>query len=262
MRISKIILLLIVGCSTVEKPSEIPVKIDPIPEVVNPVEEVINPPLVTSSKDILDIVENSSCKSEHFKNRGYGPKSYFQGLALSFHQAKCLGDVIPKGKYDVMENYGIEGSLENIYTLLVGMGMIESSGEYCTGTDLSSTRPDKISSLTSEAGLFQTSFNSISDDASLKPFYENYNRDCFLEVYSKGVTCKAKDWKNNGTGPQGLAFQDRLKKCPSLAADYAARHIRIARSHYYPFVKGRTIAEFKSSCKAMFEEIGNLGCGK
>ena len=79
---------------------------------------------------------------------------------------------------------------------------------------------------------------------------------CFLDVFAQGITCSAADWKNWGTGADGLEFQKLEKECPAFAAEYAAVMIRVlggSLGHYGPL---RTkAAEVRPECDAMFKQV-------
>jgi hypothetical protein len=153
-------------------------------------------------------------------------------------------------------------TLRHAYTLLIGLGMRESSGEHCCGRDMSA---DNVTADTAEAGLFQTSYNShnFSDEldtlyADWKVSYESSNYKCLLDIFSENVTCSEADWENYGTG-EGVTFQQMEKECPIFAAEYAAFMLRVSggsSGHYGPL---RTrAAEVRPECDTMFADIQAL----
>lgn len=156
-------------------------------------------------------------------------------------------------EYDAL-NMNIDASgpeaLKSLYTLGIGLGMRESSGKHCTGWDTTVTDQK---AETAEAGLFQTSQNSMSASAELKKIYEEYkagNAKCHLGVFSKNVTCKEQSIVGTGKGAE---FQELLKGCPSLAAEYAMITLRIMRKHYGPI--NRKEAEIRSECRNMLDDV-------
>ncbi len=89
-------------------------------------------------------------------------------------------------------------TLRHSYTLLIGLGMMESSGKYCEGRDVSEcfTTAD-----TAEAGLFQTSYGAHIHSPSLGDLFKTYKdgdkSQCLLDVFQdfspvpfKGVTIR------------------------------------------------------------------------
>lgn len=231
---------------------------------------------------ITNIAAKSDCAALDWLDRGSAPASYPKGMGLVFAGAVChkdRSDVLlvsgAKGtdaKKDALLWYdtiftglsmpndvaGID-TLRHAYTLLIGLGMRESSGEHCCGRDTSASN---TTAETAEAGLFQTSYNSHTINKELDTLYAYWKNvksstpeKCLLEVFQKGVTCNAANWENFGTG-EGVIFQQMEKECPAFAAEYAAVMIRVSggsQGHYGPL---RTkAAEVKTECDAMFKEI-------
>lgn len=207
------------------------------------------------------------------------PVGYVKGVALAFARAVCnrtRSDVVlvsrSKTGDDASDalswfdsNFAALGMrndvaglepLRHTYTLLLGLGMRESSGEHCTGRDMSATN---VSSDSAEAGAWQTSWDSRSASTELQMLFnlrKGSSRGCFLDTFAEGVTCSAADLKNWGTGADGLAFQQLEKTCPGFAAEYAAVMLRVqggSRGHYGPL---RTkAAEIRSECDALFQQV-------
>lgn len=232
--------------------------------------------------DITAIASGSTCYKYKWKDRGQMPKGYIEGVALAYASAVCSldrSDVVVVSKAntgdDVKDaiswfnsNFAAVGmtnevagvdTLRHAYTLLLGLGMRESSGEHCVGRDASATN---VSSESAEAGLFQTSYDSRSASPELPKLFEKYrngNGVCHLETFAQGVTCSAADWKNWGTGADGLEFQKLEKECPAFATEYAAVMIRVAggsKGHYGPLRKKD--AEIRPECEQMFAEVQAL----
>src|ERR1700737_4872121 len=89
-------------------------------------------------------------------------------------------------------------TLRHTYTLLIALGMEESSGEYCTGRDRSKgfAKADNA-----EAGLLQTSWGASKTNAALPPLFQHYQADqsgCLLDSFRDHITCKpwdARTWE-------------------------------------------------------------------
>ena len=78
-------------------------------------------------------------------------------------------------------------TLKSLYTLLTGLGALESAGNHTVGYDRNVKR---ISAVTAEAGLFQTSFNSLAFSPELATLYLEYRARparCFLNVFNEGI---------------------------------------------------------------------------
>jgi hypothetical protein len=231
---------------------------------------------------IKTLAGTSACSQYSWKDRGQAPRGYVKGVALAFARAVCNRTrsdvlVVSRAKTGVdasdalswfdsnfaavgMRN-DVAGSepLRHTYTLLLGLGMRESSGEHCTGRDMAATN---VSSDSAEAGAWQTSWDSRSASTELPILFNLHkasSRGCFLDTFAEGVTCSAANLKNWGTGADGLAFQQLEKECPGFAAEYAAVMLRVqggSMGHYGPL---RTkAAEIRPECDALFQKIEGI----
>jgi hypothetical protein len=149
-------------------------------------------------------------------------------------------------------------ALKATYTLLIGLGMRESTGRHCKG--YYAEAPGKTAD-TASAGLFQTSHNSLYftsrkngfSEHHLQNLYDEYSANpeqCFLEVFSQGVSCTTQEPIGSGAGAR---FQQFTKDCPAFAAEYAAIMLRVARRHYGPI--GRREAELNTACTDLLDSI-------
>jgi hypothetical protein len=246
---------------------------------VDVVEEPVDPTVLINA--IKQTAGDSTCYDYQWKDRGQAPKGYIQGVALVFARAVCnpsRSDVVVVSKakttddaHDALSWYaaifsglsmdnsvaGVD-TLRHAYTLLLGLGMRESSGEYCCGRDMSATN---TSADTAEAGGWQTSYNSHVFSPELPKLFEQYKADssgCWLDIFSANVTCSASNWESYGSG-DGFDFQELEKKCPAFAAEYAAVMLRVSggsAGHYGPL---RTrAAEVRPECDAMFKQVQTL----
>lgn len=228
---------------------------------------------------IKQIAANSSCSTYSWRDRGRAPAGYIKGMALTYARSLCrekektaLGLLLSARSVgnttkDALAYYastfanipiGINTqgpeALRALYTLGTGLGMRESSGKYCEGWDrsASSTRP----SSAGEAGLFQTSYDSIGVHSELGKLYAEYKASpgrCLLDVYKVGASCS--NLSNLGTGA-GAEFQSFLKACPAFAAEYAMVTLRVLRAHYGPI--NRREAEVNPSCNTMLKNVQEL----
>jgi hypothetical protein len=207
---------------------------------------------------IVAIASASTCNGA---GNDAGPKAYIRGMALVFARAVCQpgrddvrvasaaraapGGEAEKGDALVVfdkwfkqlgmsnDTDGVD-TLRHTYVLLLGLGLIESSGYYCKGRYL--TDPfDKEDSA--ESGLFQTSWGAHKHSATLAPMFARYRPSagqapdaarCLLRQFGGGsLTCQPKDAKNWGKqGTDGYVWQGVTKQCPAFAAEYAAVVLR------------------------------------
>ena len=146
-------------------------------------------------------------------------------------------------------NVSVDGVdvLRSLFTILIGLGIRESSGKYCTGWDLGKlngwgnpTKAVKPSATNSEAGLFQISYDiGVGVPGDFHDLYETYKQRSgsgFLDVFSEGVTCSTHDAENFGEGV-GKDFQQFSKECPAFTAELAALGLRTRANHWGPINK-------------------------
>lgn len=231
---------------------------------------------------IKSIAGSSSCASYSWKNRGRAPAGYIKGMALTYARSYCryknsqaaptdlatlLSKAAGNSSTDALALYssnfsslGLKVSnngeipLRSLYVLGLGLGMRESSGKYCEGRDMAASN---TSASTAEAGMFQTSYNSISASPELTKIYAEYQKDtskCFLDTFKQGVSsCSNSNISGTGAGAEYQIFN---KTCPAFAAEYAMIMLRVRRSHYGPI--NRKDAEVISSCNQMLTSVQNL----
>jgi hypothetical protein len=236
-------------------------------------------------EQISTIAANSACARINWPGRGPAPKAYMRGMALVFARATCQADradvrVVSAAratpgpvtnKTDALTWYDTQyaalgmsnatagvDTLRHAYTLLIGLGMRESSGQHCVGRDRSA---DFTAADSAEAGLFQTSFGARNKHATMSALYEKYKADesgCLLDIFKRGVSCPAEDAENFGTG-EGKRWQQLTKMCPAFATEYAAVLIRVhggSRGEFGP-LRNRA-AEVRPVCDAMLKQVQDL----
>lgn len=248
-------LLLLFSCSHT---TNVPVAKAPviIPPLVIP---QLNTPMPTNSVSldmITDIAGNSSCSKYSWKNRGVPSKGYIKGMALAYAHEVCFPNKIVNGPLldaskDALTYYGLKAGAINVYALLIGAGMRESSGRYCCGRDTSASN---TSSSSAEAGMLQTSYNSHVASPELDAIfndYKNNKHNCF-EVFKEKVSCSKADLTNFGMG-DGLKFQQMAKDCPAFSVAYAAITFKVLKSHYGPLI--HKAAEYKQECVDMLTAV-------
>lgn len=222
---------------------------------------VVAPPAsgITSIDGIKNLAASSSCAKVSWKDRGNAPIGYVKGMALSFSKSFCKGRASKKDlgapSADALAYYTINSpdKLVDTYALLIGLGMRESSGQYCEGRD---TTAQNVTSETAESGAFQTSWNARVFEKSLPALFAEYQsgNGCQLDIFKEGVSQKhcAAQGGFYGSG-DGLAFQKLERSCPLFAAEFAAIVIRTGRGHYGPL--NRKEAQFKPECRDMFAQV-------
>ncbi len=132
-------------------------------------------------------------------------------------------------------------ALTQDYSLLLPLGMLESSGIYNDGRDADSTSyvPSEA-----EAGLFQVSYNSTFNN-KMGLVYDQLKQDYGVGAgnLAKNPKCMTgifginqhllKNVVNHGSGA-ALQFQENMKQCPAMAVDYMAALSRFNAKHNGP----------------------------
>lgn len=215
-----------------------------------------------------------------WRDRDVAPIGYIKGMAVCFglmltklraddSAAKAMvrvvdgpGDVFDHYQ-DILERAGMRTAgapdadrLRYLFVILAGLGMRESSGRYCCGRDTTAQIPP--SSDTVEAGLFQQSWDSRRTSPELPKLLAAYSaspKEGFLSIFREGVTVKAGDLDNTGSG-DGAKFQQIAKTCPLFAVEAAAIALRTLYPHWGPIV--RREVEIRSEANDLFKSVQNI----
>jgi GH25 family lysozyme M1 (1,4-beta-N-acetylmuramidase) len=221
-------------------------------------------------------------------DRGEAPLGYIQGIALAY--ATCVrkyeaGDLnaAEMAKADTgntekdalawfrpeFQKLGMDNSkpgrrtLRHVFVLLLGLGIRESSGEYCCGRDTSAGSSSQTSD-TCEAGLFQTSYNyhvcATDADELLDQYLPGLGDgpsppQCQLRAFQREVQCGSTDWENIGSG-RGHDFQALSKECPAFAVESAAVGVRNVRQHWGPI--NRKELELTQEANDLFTTVDDI----
>lgn len=236
------------------------------------------------TQDIVNIAKNSSCAALSWSDRGRAPAGFVKGMSLTFARSLCRrqsSDSNYRSPASLMSSANTNNStkdafthyennfdslnleidhagndtLRSLYTLGIGLGMRESSGKYCEGYDASIPQN---SASEAEAGMFQTSYNSVGASVELQKLMSEYKANpnrCFLGTFKEGVTCRNSNSGVIGSGT-GAEFQRLAKSCPAFAAEYAMVTLRVLRKHYGPI--NRKEAQLSNSCNKMLDEVQDL----
>ena len=251
----------------------------PVPPVIGPT----NPtdpsvPAGYYSDQVKSIASSSTCAGYSWASRGKAPAGYIKGMALTYARSYCrlkTTEAAPTALVNILSgsaassttdalalyastfsslsmdvNTAGVGPLRSLYTLGIGLGMRESSGKYCEGRDMSASN---TSANTAEAGMFQTSYDSVGASPELSKLYAEYKaspNNCFLDTFKENISCGSSSIAGSGIGAEYQAFN---KSCPAFAAEYAMVMLRVRRNHYGPI--NRKEAEVTSSCNQMLKSV-------
>jgi hypothetical protein len=230
---------------------------------------------------IKKIAADSEIAAYNWRDRGVAPLGYTQGMAFGYatlyrklrrnDQPALFLASAADGNHsstDALDWYEDEflslgmtnhvdgpDTLRHLITLLIGLGMRESSGIYCEGRDQSASN---TSSDTCEAGLFQTSWNCSNCSTDFQRLMDEYGamdlslQQTGLALFSHDVSCGSSDWECYGSGT-GLRYQELAKHCPQFAVETTACGLRYLRQHWGPV--SRKECEIRREADEMLLEI-------
>ena len=255
------------------------------------------PTITDSAIDrIFQYLADSGLVEHRWNDRGKAPTGYLKGMALTYARVYCkytapenesLRDrfaanmakgIAPGANVvtDAIARYAdrlrelgadvfMDGVdvLRSLFTILIGLGMRESNGKYCTGWDLGKlngwgnpAKAVKPSATNSEAGLFQISYDiGVGVPGDFHDLYENYKEkpgSGFLDIFSEGVPCSTHDAENFGEGA-GYDFQKFSKECPAFTVELAALGLRTRANHWGPINKNTV--EILQACYELLRDV-------
>jgi hypothetical protein len=155
---------------------------------------------------------------------------------------------------------GVE-TLRSLYVLLYELGIRESDGRTYLGLDTGENKPyEPINSSTTEAGLFQSSWNFAYNKPLAHRVFEKYRKSpshalpSLSAIFSQGMPLpKNRNDGNVGSGT-GLEFQKLTKSNPGFAVEFAAAVIRTdAYSNYY-FIRYK-LMQIERAAAALFRDV-------
>ena len=229
------------------------------------------------SNEVLEkiklIAANSPITKYEWNDRGKSSIGYIKGVAVTYAKSYLelkskqntavseMSQVVGDTKKDALAFYEVKTNsdvdrLRAVYTLALGLGMRESSGNTTVGWDkskLTETPPIEPTAENSEGGLFQVSWDSRDKSPWLLKLYDQYQatpNQCSLSVFMEKV--KDKNEQIFGSG-DGAKFQTFMKECPALATEYVMVMLRVNRRHFGPINTKK--AEYKPDAEKMFKDI-------
>lgn len=243
-----------------------------------------------------------ACSKYSWKKRGQAPQGFIEGLLLVYARSVCEPNradvlVVSDGKrgdktkdaltvYDAQfaklpqanlvnrntaNRTGESGvtTLRKVYTLLMGLGMMESAGIPNVGRHME----DPFSTADSaEAGPFQASWGASRTSEVLAPLLATYQKSpppqCFFETFHQGVSATiqmgghrasvVEGWKKNWGSESELGFQwqKTTKECPAFAVEYAAVLLRThggSKGEFNPLRKKQV--EVNQDCYGLLAQV-------
>lgn len=231
---------------------------------------------------ITTMAASSAIAGYNWRDRGRAPAGYTKGMAVAygtvlrrFENGETSAEDMAnadshKPDEDALSWYAakfaelgmannVDGvdTLRHLFVLLMGLGMRESSGRYCEGTDVSASGGSSRPSDEIEAGLFQASWNLHSCSGEIDTLFEEYGDedgggDCAVNIFKEGVSCSSSDWASYGSGT-GREYQDLAKACPQFACEMTAVGLRHRRKHWGPI--NERAAELRPEAEQLFMQV-------
>lgn len=230
-------------------------------------------PAASMRDQILEAAKTSKAATYSWHGRGEAPIGYTKGMAMCYGMAfqafRNGSGILPTPEMsrvsahdfdrDALAHYGIvpqseADAMRKTWTLLVGLGMRESSGKFCEGRDRSASN---TTAETAEAGAFQTSWNIRAASVSIIQLFEKYKATPGMSwvVFHQDVKCSESGLENYGSG-DGRDFQRLCKDSPEFAAMVAAVGLRAMRKHWGPI--NRKEAEYRREVEDLLRAVENI----
>ena len=231
-------------------------------------------------EEIVEMARNSAIQSYSWDDRGRSPPGYIPGMALAFALAildleagrswtKVMSQAIGDDDTDALawlagefRSAGLDSSpdpgidmLRNVFVLMIGLGMRESSGNHWEGRDMSASnvQPD-----TCEAGLFQTSWDISPASKAIPELLDVYwiDPNGFRETFSEGLSPDESDLDNYGSGDIGTKYQWLAKFCPAFHIYVTGVGLRTRRQHWGPV--NRNEVEILEEVDEMLQDVQRI----
>lgn len=222
-------------------------------------------------EEITEITAKSPISKYFWKDRGPAKIGYIKGVAVTYAKSyielktkqktavEVMSQPLGDPKKDALTHYALTANsdterLRAVFTLALGLGMRESSGNTTEGWDRDKLNYGiKNTEDNAEAGLFQVSWDSRNKLPWLLRSYEQYQaapEQCSLSIFMEKVTDKKRPPVGDGDGAR---FQRFTKECPSFATEYVMIMLRSNRSHFGPINQKK--AEYMLDAEKMFRDI-------
>ena len=242
------------------------------------------PPMTGELRDeIIAQCEASPAFDYEWSDRGPAPAGYSNGMAVTYgNQVRkyLLGYSAQREMAKAMRTNDAEDdaltwyaatfgalhmsnatdgidTLRHLWVLLWGLGMRESSGQYCCGRDQSASNTD---GETCEAGLFQMSHNCFACSPEMDKLMLYWDQEGSYyeggrDTFKQEVECSSEDWACYGSG-EGEEYQQMAKEYPAFAAETTAIGLRHNRQHWGPI--NRREVEVRPEVDRLLRDIEKL----
>jgi hypothetical protein len=218
---------------------------------------------------IARIADRSACARIYWPGRGYAPKGYLRGIALTYAKAVCEADAGgdsaasvmnkpfgPVGEDALSSNFWGEsgnsrlGHIRTAFAVAVGLGMRQSTGNPTVGRNRAVKDP---TAETAEAGLFQLNYRSLGGNPWLPKLRDEYAANpsaCRSATFGKGVRNLRRGVVGKGAGAD---YQKQIKACPALATEQAVVLLRTGKGYFGPINDHEV--ELRPECDEMLRQV-------
>jgi hypothetical protein len=243
---------------------------------------------MTDYAPIIQLAKQSPIYSYQWGDKkAAAPQGYIKGMAVAFAEAyKRLKEADPvlqsitrpraqDPDHDILDWYAQElaqagaasdtpaSRLIAAFTVMIGLGIRESSGRLCCGPDTPEDRgppghPVPTTPENAEAGLFQISYDSIQKLPDRQALVDAFaGRTDLQDIFAEGTRCgEPHDWPDVvGTGAPA-AFQKLAKECPLFATLYSGLLMRQMYKEWGPLIRKKAIAD--PDAVVLFGQIRDL----
>jgi hypothetical protein len=226
---------------------------------------------------ICSILDHSVIAQYRWKQRGQAPSAYLRGMGLAYllAQSKLSSEPMAntmaapwdgENKNDILhfstndfsltglDNSGSDQDrLRHLFSLLIGLGMRESSGRWCEGRDQTVANQTADSA---ESGLFQTSWDIRYTTPAAKELLRIYQQreDKFAPIFKTDIHPVEGDLEIIGTG-DGATYQRVAKEKPTFSVFLAALGLRSNCRHWGPVIRHE--AEIRAEADEYLQTIAN-----
>ena len=173
-----------------------------------------------------------------------------------------------KPGFNITDHSAGKATLRKVFTILFGLGMQESLGDYSVGFNLDAgeTAATKEAAV-SEAGAFQISHSiGVANPGNIKDLYTIYtelqDKGSLLGFFKIGrnkrsnPTAHKADNETQQAAAAGVNFQKLIYKSPAFSVELAALGVRFRMTHWGPLTN-RTVI-LKKECYDMFQSTETI----
>lgn len=215
---------------------------------------------IINTSSFRSIVKGSKCSLYTWGDKDSMLKDGFlEGMVSVYAKMYCANSTakskLGSPNTDALAFYGrpAGNELRQVFTLMEGLAIRESDGNYTCGWDTKAP-PPRDKPRNAEAGAFQVSYDSMTTD-ELKAVFAHYKahpEECLNDLFGDRAPVSKQSIKGTPGTPE-YDFQQTMRTCGALQAEYAAIDLRINRGQWGPI--NTTKAIYYQPCEDMFAAV-------